>query len=108
MTGNIWLALAIFFEVIATSLLKASDGFSRLLPSGLVILGYGLAFYCLSQSLRTIDVGIAYAIWCGAGIVLITAIAWIAFDQRLDAWSLAGIGLILAGTIMLNLRSLPT
>lgn len=106
MTGNIWLGLAILFEVFATSLLKASDGFSKPLPSVLVILGYGLAFYCLSHSLRTIEVGIAYAIWCGAGIVLITAIGWVAFGQRLDAWSLSAIALILVGTIMLNLRSL--
>lgn len=106
MTGNLWLALAILFEVIATSFLKASDGFSKLLPSALVLLGYGLAFFCLSHALRTIEVGIAYAIWCGAGIVLITAIGWVAFGQRLDAWSLAAIGLILIGTVMLNLRGL--
>lgn len=108
MTGNTWLGLAIIFEVIATSLLKASDGFSKLFPSAFVVLGYGLAFYCLSHSLRTIEVGIAYAIWCGAGIVLITAIGWVAFGQRLDGWSLTAIGLILAGTIMLNLRGVAT
>jgi small multidrug resistance pump len=103
--GPGWLALAILCEVFATSFLKLADGFTRPLPSLAVAVGYGLAFYCLSVALRTIPVGIAYAIWCGAGIVLITAVAWVVYDQRLDAWALAAIGLILLGTLMLNLRS---
>ncbi len=102
--GTGWLALAILCEVFATSFLKLSDGFTRPLPSLAVAVGYGLAFYCLSMALRTIPVGVAYAIWCGAGIVLITAIAWIVYDQRLDVWSLAAIAMILIGTVMLNLR----
>lgn len=92
-------------EVFATSFLKIADGFTRPLPSLAVAAGYGLAFYCLSVALRTIPVGVAYAIWCGAGIVMITAIAWVIYDQRLDAWALAAIALILIGTLMLNLRS---
>lgn len=102
--GPGWLALAILCEVFATSFLKVSDGFTRPLPSLAVALGYGLAFYCLSIALRTIPVGVAYAIWCGAGIVLITLIAWIVYDQRLDTWSLAAIAMILVGTVMLNMR----
>lgn len=102
--GPGWLALAIFCEVFATSFLKVADGFTRPLPSLAVAIGYGLAFYCLSMALRTIPVGIAYAIWCGAGIVMITVIAWLVYGQRLDAWALAAIALILIGTLMLNLR----
>lgn len=102
--GPGWLALAILCEVFATSFLKVADGFTRPLPSLAVAIGYGLAFYCLSMALRTIPVGIAYAIWCGVGIVMITAIAWVVYDQRLDAWALAAIALILIGTLMLNLR----
>jgi small multidrug resistance pump len=90
--------------VFATSFLKVADGFTRPLPSLAVAIGYGLAFYCLSMALRTIPVGIAYAIWCGAGIVMITVIAWLVYGQRLDAWALAAIALILIGTLMLNLR----
>ena len=102
--GPGWLALAIVCEVLATSFLKMADGFTRPLPSLIVIIGYGLAFYCLSMALRTIPVGVAYAIWCGIGIVLVTAIAWVVYDQKLDAWALLAIGLILVGTLMLNMR----
>src|SRR3546814_11023765 len=80
-----------------------ADGFTRPLPSVVVIFGYGLAFYCLSMALRTIPVGVAYAIWCGIGIVLVTAIAWVVYDQKLDPWALAAIGLIFVGTLMLNM-----
>jgi multidrug transporter EmrE-like cation transporter len=103
--GPGWLALAILCEVLATSFLKMADGFTRPLPSVVVVLGYALAFYCLSMALRTIPVGVAYAIWCGVGIVLVTAIAWIVYDQTLDGWALSAIGFILIGTIMLNMRS---
>lgn len=102
--GPGWLALAILCEVLATSFLKMADGFTRPLPSLVVIFGYVLAFYCLSMALRTIPVGVAYAIWCGIGIVLVTAIAWVVYDQKLDAWALAAIGMILVGTLMLNMR----
>ncbi|MDR6832569.1 small multidrug resistance pump [Sphingopyxis sp. BE259] len=103
--GPGWLALAIICEVLATSFLKMADGFTRPLPSVVVIVGYGLAFYCLSMALRTIPVGVAYAIWCGIGIVLVTAIAWVVYGQKLDAWALSAIGLILVGTLMLNMRT---
>ena len=83
---NPWLllAVAIIGEVVATSALKATTGFSRLGPSVMVVLGYGLAFYCLSLILDSIPVGVAYAIWSGLGIVLVTAIAWWLYGQRLD------------------------
>ena len=105
--GYGWLALAIAFEVVATSFLKMADGFTRPLPSVVVALGYALAFYCLSMALRSIPVGIAYAVWCGIGILLVTAVAWILYDQHLDGWALTAIGLILAGTLMLHMCS-PT
>ncbi|TDR94602.1 SMR family transporter [Enterovirga rhinocerotis] len=105
MTNWIFLAAAIVAEVIATSALKASDGFSRLWPSVVTVIGYAIAFYCLSLTLRTIPVGIAYAVWSGAGIVLISGVGWALFGQKLDAAAIVGIGLILAGVLVLNLMS---
>lgn len=99
------LAVAIVCEVIATAALKSSDGFTRLWPSLLVIAGYGIAFYALSIALRAIPVGVAYAIWSGVGIVGIALIGWLVFRQTLDVPALAGIGLILAGVLVLNLFS---
>lgn len=97
--------IAIVAEVIATSALKASEGFTRLVPSLVVVVGYGLAFYFLSLALRTIPVGIAYAVWSGIGIILITAIGWVLFAQRLDTAALIGIALILVGVLVVNLFS---
>ena len=97
-----WLALAIVAEVMATSALKAAEGFTRPLPSALVVVGYATAFYCLSLALRTIPVGIAYAVWAGAGIVLIALIGWALYAQKLDAPALIGIALIGAGIVVLN------
>ena len=91
--------------MIATSFLKASAGFSKLWPSIAVIAGYGVAFFFLSLTLRTIPVGIAYAIWSGVGIVLITGIAWLVFDQQLDMAGIVGMALIVAGVVVLNLFS---
>jgi small multidrug resistance pump len=105
LSGYGWLAIAVLAEVIATSALKSSDGFSRLWPSLITVIGYGLAFYGLSMTLRTVPLGLAYALWSGVGIVLITAIAWIAFKQTLDTPALVGIGLILAGVLVINLFS---
>ncbi len=105
MNGYVWLAIAISAEVIGTSSLKASAGFSRLLPSVMTVLGYGIAFWCLSHSMRTVPVGIGYAIWSGVGIVAITAIAWIWFKQSLDLPALLGMGLILAGVAVINIFS---
>lgn len=104
MPNAAWLAIAILAEVIATSCLKASAAFTRPLPSVAVVIGYGVSFYCLSLALRTVPVGIAYAIWSGVGIVLVTTIAWIAYGQKLDGLSLAGMALIVAGVVVLDLR----
>jgi small multidrug resistance pump len=105
MPGAAWLALAIVAEVIATSSLKASAAFTRPWPSLVVVLGYATAFYCLSLALRSMPVGIAYALWSGIGIVLVTAIAWIVYGQKLDAIALAGMALIVLGAALLNLRA---
>jgi small multidrug resistance pump len=99
------LGIAIVSEVIATSALKASDGFTRLLPSVIVVVGYGIAFYCLALVLRTLPVGIVYAIWSGVGVALIALVAWLLYGQALDLPAIVGIGLIVAGVIVLNVFS---
>lgn len=101
----IYLLLAIVAEVIGTSGLKASEGFSRLWPSLLTIVAYGVAFFLLSLTLRTIPVGVAYAIWSGVGIVLITFVGWLCFGQHLDAPAILGMSLIVAGVVVLNVFS---
>ena len=104
---NHWLILfiAIVSEVVATSSLKSSEGFSRLWPSVTVVIGYGIAFYCLALTLRVIPMGVVYAIWSGIGIVLITLVGWFLFDQKLDLPALLGIGLITAGVVVMNVFS---
>ncbi|EPG37334.1 DMT family transporter [Acinetobacter colistiniresistens] len=104
---NNWVILfiAITAEVIATSALKSSEGFTKPLASIVVVVGYFIAFYCLSLTLKTIPVGVAYAIWSGVGIVLITTVAWFVFDQKLDVWGIIGIVLIMSGVLILNLLS---
>jgi small multidrug resistance pump len=99
------LVIAIVFEVVATSALKATDGFTRLVPSIVTLVGYALAFYFLSLTLRTMPVGIVYAVWSGAGVVLITLIGWLYYRQSIDAPGLLGIGLIVAGVLVVNLFS---
>lgn len=99
------LALAIIGEVVATSAMKASEGFTRLGPSILVVLGYAAAFFFLSQVLDRIPVGIAYAVWAGGGIVLVALVAWIVYGQRPDLAGFVGMGLIMAGVLVLNLLS---
>jgi small multidrug resistance pump len=99
------LAIAIVAEVIATSALRAAEGFSRLLPSVIVVLGYGVAFYCLSLTLKSIPVGIVYAVWSGAGIVLITLVALVLYRQVPDWPAIVGLGLIISGVVVLNLFS---
>ena len=96
----LYLSIAILAEVVATSSLKAAEGFTRLNPSLLVIFGYGTAFYFLSLTLRTMQVGTAYAIWSGVGTVLVSLIAWILFNQKLDAAAIVGITLIIAGVVI--------
>lgn len=102
------LGLAIVAEVIGTSALKASEGFTRAGPSLLVVLGYAVAFYCLSLVLKSIPVGVAYAIWSGLGIVLITLAAFLLYGQRIDLAGLIGMGLIVAGVVVLNVFSKST
>lgn len=102
---SLLLGAAIVSEVIATSALKASDGFTRPLPSLVTALGYALSFYLLAQALKTIPVGVAYAIWSGLGIVLISAVGWLLFGQKLDAATMLGMALIIAGVLVMNLFS---
>ncbi|ANB72954.1 multidrug transporter [Paraburkholderia phytofirmans OLGA172] len=99
------LAIAIVAEVIATSAMRASEGFSRLLPATVVVIGYGIAFYCLSLTLKSIPVGIVYAVWSGAGIVLITLVALVLYRQVPDVPAIIGLGLIIAGVAVLNMFS---
>ena len=101
----LYLALAILAEVTATSALAASAQFTRLLPSLVVVVGYGVAFWLLSLTLKTMPVGIVYAIWSGMGIVAIAVIGRLAFGQRLDAPAILGIALIVAGVLVINLLS---
>jgi small multidrug resistance pump len=105
MSAYITLSIAIVAEVIATTALKSSNGFSRALPVAIVALGYAISFYCLSLTLRTMPTSIAYAIWAGAGIVLITLAAWFVHRQKLDLPALAGIALIVAGVLVINVFS---
>ena len=105
MNAYLALGLAIVAEVIGSSALKASEGFTRLWPSVIVALGYATAFYFLSLVLRTIPVGIAYAIWSGLGIVLITLVAFVVYRQTIDLPGLIGMGLIVAGVVVINLFS---
>ena len=105
MANWLYLAVAIVAEVVATSALKASEGFSKLAPSLVVVVGYGIAFLCLSLTLRTIPIGIVYAIWSGIGIVLIALVGYFAFGQVLDPPALIGMGLIVAGVLVINLFS---
>ena len=109
--GYLYLGIAVAAEVIATSALKASDGFTRLLPSLVVVVGYGIAFYFLSLVLKTVPVGVAYAIWSGAGIVLIGLIGWLVLKQPLDLPAMLGMGLIVVSGItatVLRSRAVPT
>jgi small multidrug resistance pump len=99
------LMVAIVLEVIATSALQASQQFTRLWPTLLMALGYAGAFYFLSIALRGIPVGVAYAIWSGLGIVLISVIGWVIFGQKLDLAAIVGLGFILAGVLIVNLFS---
>jgi len=108
MKNWLFLGIAIIAEVIATSSLKSSEGFTKVLPSVVVVIGYGVAFYFLSLTLKTIPVGIAYAIWSGSGIVLISLIGWLVLGQKLDMASVFGMGLIVAGVVVINVFSNAT
>jgi len=97
--------LAIVAEVVATSALKSSEGFTRLAPTALVVVGYVVAFYFLALAIKVIPVGVAYAVWAGLGIVLISLIGWLVFQQKLDAPAVIGMTLILSGVLVINLFS---
>ncbi|HWK13685.1 MAG TPA: SMR family transporter [Rhizobiaceae bacterium] len=99
------LTLAILAEVIATSALKASEGFTRLVPSAVVVLGYAAAFYFLSLVLDRIPIGVAYAIWAGGGVVLVAVAGWLVYGQRPDFAATIGMALILSGVLVINLLS---
>lgn len=101
----VYLLIAILTEVVATSALKASHSFTRLGPSLLTVAGYLVAFYCLSLTLREMPVGVAYAIWCGVGIVLVSLAAALLFGQGLDMGAIVGMALIIAGVIVINVFS---
>ena len=105
MNGAAYLAIAIVGEVIATSFLRASAGFTQLVPSVIVVVGYCITFYFFSLALQTIPVGIGYAIWSGIGIILVSIIAFFAYGQTLDLPALIGIGLILTGVLVINIFS---
>lgn len=98
----VYLGLAIAAEVVATSALKASEGFSRFWPSALVVLGYGLSFYLLSLTLKSIPLGVVYAVWSGLGIALVALVAYLMYGQRLDLPALLGIALILSGVVIIH------
>lgn len=101
----LYLVIAIIAEVIGTAALKSSEGFSNLMPSIVVVVGYGTAFYFLSLVLNTIPVGIAYAIWSGVGIVIISVVGFVIFGQKLDIPAIVGMVLIVSGVVIMNVFS---
>jgi len=103
--GNIYLAIAIVSEVIATSALKSSNGFTNPIPSVMVVVGYGVAFYMLSLVLKTMDIGMAYAIWAGLGIVLVSIVGAVMFKQVPDLPAVIGMTLIVIGVFIINIYS---
>lgn len=105
MSNWIFLILAIFSEVIGTSFLKSTEGFTKFWPSVIVLVGYTAAFYFLSLTLDSIPLGVVYAIWSGVGIAAIAIISVLFLDQKLDSATYIGIGLIIAGVVVLRLYS---
>jgi small multidrug resistance pump len=99
------LAIAILAEVLATTALKLSDGFSRPAWAALTVAFYAVAFYCLSLALKSIPTGVAYAIWSGVGIILISVFAWLSRGERLDTPAMIGMTFIITGVIVMNLFS---
>lgn len=111
--NNLWvayglLAVAIISEVIGSTFLVKSEGFSKLFPSIMVVILFSLAFYLLSQVIKIIPLGIAYAIWAGVGIVLTAMVGYVLFKQTLDAPAIIGIVLIVSGVVVINLFSQST
>ena len=105
MSKWVYLGLAIFSEVLATSFLKSSEGFTKLVPSVIVVVGYCLAFYFLSLTLEDIPIGVAYAVWSGVGIAALAVVSVIFFDQKLDLAGIVGFALIILGVIVLRVFS---
>ena len=105
MNNWVYLGLAIFSEVLATASLKSTEGFTRLVPSIVVLVGYSAAFYFLSLTLDTLPIGVAYAVWSGVGVATITLVSFVLYGQKIDTAGLVGIGLIVAGVIVLRLFS---
>lgn len=105
MNDWVYLFLAIMSEVIATASLKSTEGFTKPIPSIIVLVGYCAAFYFLSLTLDTISIGVAYAIWSGVGVATITVVSYFLYDQKIDLAGILGIGLIIAGVIVLRLFS---
>lgn len=101
----LYLGIAIVAEVCATSALKASEGFTRLGPAIFTVIGYAIAFYFLSLTLKILPTGVVYAIWSGIGIVLISLVGWVWFKQVLDLPAMIGMGLIIAGVVVINVFS---
>ena len=105
MNNWIFLFIAVLGEVVATTSLKLSEGFTQVVPSIIVVIGYAVAFYALSLTLKAIPLGIAYAVWSGLGIVLVSIIGWFVFAPKLDAWAIIGMSLIVCGVVVLNVLS---
>ncbi|MDW3153937.1 SMR family transporter [Vibrio sp. 779(2023)] len=99
------LSIAIVCEVIATSYIPKTEQFTKVMPSTVVLIGYGIAFFLLSVTVQTMPVGVVYAIWSGAGIVLVATVSYFVYGQRLDLPALVGIGFIIAGVLIVNLLS---
>ena len=108
MNNWVYLGLAIFSEVIATASLKSTEGFTRLVPSIVVLAGYSAAFDFLSLTLDTIPIGVAYAVWSGVGVATIAIVSYVLYDQKIDTAGIIGIGLIIAGVVVLRLFSEST
>ncbi len=105
MKDYFYLAIAILSEVIGTTALKASEAFTKPIPSLIVVIGYAATFYFLSACLKTIQIGVAYAIWSGVGIILITLLGWLIYGQAINRAGAIGMGLIILGVIVLNVFS---
>ena len=105
MHWSVLLGIAIVSEVFGSTMLKLSQGFSKPLPSIGVVIGFGVAFYCLSLALKSVPLGMAYAIWSGVGIVLTAIIGIVLFGDKIDVWGIIGIAFILIGVIILNVLS---
>lgn len=108
MNGYLYLAIAITAEVIATTSMKALDGLNKPLPLVLVVVGYIISFWMLSLVVKTIPVGIAYGVWAGLGIVLVSVAAAVLYQQRLDVPAMLGMGLIICGVVVIQLFSQST